>query len=250
MILTTSAKSGYKTAIFAKRLAEHLNIKYFPRKSDLIPDDSKLVVNSNMELRLLRSEKKDFFFHPSISKIRVKNAAQGNDYLLKALNLQDGDTVFDCTFGLGSEAILISYYNPNGRTIGSEKSREIFTVVYNGLRTYQDKSESITNALRRIELRLGDYKEIISQYESIDKIYIDPMFKKPIFKSSSINAFREFASYDYVKEEELKLLKNKAKDRVVVKVRLKDNVLPTDIFDEIMAPSKSDVVYGIIYSKS
>jgi len=72
MIVTTSAKSGYKTAIFAKRLAEHLNIDYFPRKSEQIPAEAKLVVNASLELRLLRDNKKDFFFHPSISKIRIK----------------------------------------------------------------------------------------------------------------------------------------------------------------------------------
>jgi transcriptional antiterminator Rof (Rho-off) len=249
MILTTSAKSGYKTAIFAKRLAEHLKIKYFPRKSDKMPKDSMLVVNSSMEIRLLKEDKKDFFFHPSISKIRIKNAEQGYDYLLKALELKDGDTVFDCTFGLGSEAILISYHNPNGRIIGSEKSREIFTVVYNGLRTYIDKSEKITEAIRRIELRFGDYKNILSQYENIDKIYIDPMFKKPIFKSSSINAFRDLASYDYVDENDLEYLKKIARDRVVVKIRTKDNVLPEKLFDKIVKPSKSDIVYGILFCK-
>jgi 16S rRNA (guanine1516-N2)-methyltransferase len=250
MILTTSAKSGYKTAIFSKRLSEHLNLKYYPRKAPNVTLASKLIVNSNLELRLMRNDKKDFFFHPSISKIRIKNAEQGNDYLIKALDLKDGDTVFDCTFGLGSEAILVSYYNPNGRTIGSEKSREIFTVVYNGLRTYEDKSEKLTKALRRIELRFGDYKEIVKQYPDIDKIYIDPMFKKPIFKSSSINAFREFASKDYINEDDLRFLKSRAKNRVVVKIRLKDKILPLELFNEIISPSKSDIVYGIIYADS
>ncbi len=247
MTITTSAKSGYRTAIFAKRLAEHLNIPYTSRKLLDIGKD-KLVVNSNLELRLLRENKKDFFFHPSISKIRIKNAAEENDYLLKALELKNGDTIFDCTFGLGSEAILISYYNDQGRVIGTEKSREIFTIVYNGLRVYNDKSEKITKAMRRIELRFGDYKEIIKHYKTIDKIYIDPMFKKPIFKSSSINAFREFASYDYVDIKDLTFLRKMARDRVVVKVRKKDGILTEKIFDKVVEPSKGDIMYGILYS--
>ena len=57
-------------------------------------------------------------FHPSMGFVRLKRVLNGKpDPMLEASGMEEGDSVLDCTAGLGADALVFS--GKGGRTAGS-----------------------------------------------------------------------------------------------------------------------------------
>jgi len=220
-------------------------LKEFAKKSGL---DFYYVVEKDGRV-VIRWEGGEFFFHPSVSILRMRNIRNGQrDYLIEALELEGNEKVLDLTFGLGSEAILIAAFLPSGKVIGLEKSIHIYTVVSEGIKNFKTDLKWLRDALSRIDLLHEDFKDFIRKAddESFDVVYCDPMFENPKYESSAMNPLRPFAVYDTVDEDDLNHMIRIAKKKVVLKSCVEDSLFRRIRVDEIIGSKKSGVIYGII----
>lgn len=194
----------------------------------------------------------EFFFHPSVSILRMRNIRNGQrDYLIEALELEGNEKVLDLTFGLGSEAILIAAFLPFGKVVGLEKSIHIYTVVSEGIKNFKTELNWLKNALSKIELIHTDFKDFVrkASNETFDIVYCDPMFENPKYESSAMNPLRPFAVYDTVNEDDLKHFIRIAKKKVVLKSCVEDNLFRKIKVDKVIGSKKSGIIYGIIEKK-
>ncbi len=189
-----------------------------------------------------------FFFHPSLAVIRKSNIDSGQrDYLIESLDLDGDEEVLDCTLGLGSEAILIAHFLPQGEVVGIESSSLVKIIVENGMKHSENLYKWIREAVKRIKIFEDDYKEYVKKSErKFDCIYVDPMFEHPRYDSSAMNSMRPFADHSTISGDDIEALKKKAKKRVVVKARWNDSIFEKYDFDYIVGSEKSDVGYGVI----
>lgn len=248
MIVTTSHKPNRQQVIRALELAKWLNVKYVSRRH-LIPrkGEAMLIVESD-KISALKDGKR-LFFHPSLAIIRRSNIQFGErDYLIESLDLKGNECVLDCTLGLGSEAILIAHFLPNGKIIGLEKSTLIKIVVEEGMKKHMKCSQNwVKEAVKRIEIFNADYKEYIRKTEEkFDCVYVDPMFEHPSYNSSAINNLRPFADNSTVDTSDIEVMKRIAKKRVVVKARWNDSIFERYEFDRVIGSPKSGIGYGVI----
>lgn len=252
-VVTTSHKSTKEQVIIAKNLSEKFGAPYIPRRrlSELVEKgkvDFYYVVEANDRL-VIRWKGGQFFFHPSVAKVRMKNLQNGGrDYLIEALQLEGSETVLDATFGLGAEAILMAAFLPRGKVIGLEKSVHIYRIVRHGLQNYKPNAKWIEHAMKRIELYNEDMKEFIRKApdNSYDIVYCDPMFENPKYESSAMNPLRPFASYDTIDEKDVEEMLRIARKRVVLKSHEDDTLFERIKAQKIIGSKKSRVIYGII----
>jgi 16S rRNA (guanine1516-N2)-methyltransferase len=252
-VVTTSHKPSKEQVLKAKELAEKLGVDYIPRRqlSERVNKgeiDFYYVVEASGRI-VIRWKGGEFFFHPSVAKVRMKNLESGGrDYLIDVMKFEGDEVVLDTTFGLGAEAILMAAFLPRGKVIGLEKSIHIYNVVKYGLLNYKPNVRWIEKAMKRIELIHTDFKEFIrkAEDESYDIVYCDPMFENPKFESSSMNPLRPFASYDTITEEDVRHMLRIAKKKVVLKSHVKDSLFERIKVDYKTGSKKSGVIYGVI----
>ena len=98
----------------------------------------------------------------------------------------------DCTIGLGSDSIVVSYAFPQAKIKGLEGSLPIWLATSYGLAHYSHNVKSVTDALRRIEVSYDIFENYVPNLpdESIDIIYFDPMFEVPVEDSPQFKPLR------------------------------------------------------------
>jgi len=255
IFVTTSHDPDEKQMQRALELAKELNLPYLPRK-----DHSNLSIATcgeycyvvEKERIVVKYDKGEFFFHPSMAKVRMKNIQKGlKDHLIDCLKLTGTEIILDTTFGLGTEAILMAAFLNSGKVVGIEASTEIYVVVRDGLRNYRAKERWISDAMKKIELFRADFREFLrsSNPGSYDVVYCDPMFENPVFESSSMNPLRPFAVYDTIDANDVDLMLNVAKKKVVLKAHAKDTLFKRIRVDKVFGSKKSQVLYGVIEKK-
>ena len=252
-VVTTSHKPTKDQVLKAKELARELGTKYVSRRhlSEKIERgevDFYYVVEKDGRL-VIRWRGGEFFFHPSVAKLRMKNIQSGGrDYLIEVMDFKGDELVLDTTFGLGAEAILMAAFLPEGKVIGLEKSIHIYTIVKHGLEHYEPNVSWIKEAMERIELINADFKEFLKEApdESYDIVYCDPMFENPKYESSAMNPLRPFASYDTVTPEDIEQMLRVARKKVVLKSHVKDSLFSRIKVDYTVGSKKSGVIYGVI----
>ncbi len=246
-MVTTSHKPTHQQVLRALKIASELGTRYVSRRH-LIPrkDETILIVESD-RLSAVKDGKR-FFFHPSLAVIRKSNLDTGErDYLIESLGLKGNEEVLDCTLGLGSEAILIAHFLPEGKVIGLEKSPIIKMIVEDGIKRKEKLYKWIQKAVERIEIMNADYKEFIRETKrKFDCVYADPMFEHPSYDSSAMNSMRPFADNSAIDVEDIEIMKNIAKKRVVVKAKWNDSIFERYNFDRVMGSAKSGIGYGVI----
>jgi len=135
-------------------------------------------------------------FHPSTAKIRIANLKQGRgDPMVKAMALQPGDRVFDCTLGLGVDAIVCAYVvGETGAVHAAESSLPVYLVVSHGLQHYPEKNADLAAAMRRIRCQYAEAALALRRVERgwFDVIYCDPFFSEPVMASCAIRPLRLF----------------------------------------------------------
>ncbi len=254
-VLTTSNRPNRELENLTKSFSRQFKIPYKTRdcaKKKLKNGevDFIYVLDRNHQLKI-QFNHSSFFFHPSTAKVRRKNILNGqNDNLLDCMKLKGDELILDTTFGLGSEALLLSHYLDKGKVVGLESSIHIFRIVSHGLKYYPFKYNWISEASKRIVLLHKNFKYFIRNIasKSYDIVYCDPMFEIPQFRSDSINPLRYFANYEQLTKEDITEFIRVAKRRVVLKSRITDQLfseLETN-FSYQKISKNSGVIYGVI----
>jgi 16S rRNA (guanine1516-N2)-methyltransferase len=227
LIVTTAEKPDEGLIRRALQLAQELNADYVERRRDTLRGlermnggDGVLVV-SDGQLRYVSEDQKPMFFHPSMGLIRIKRLLQGDsDTMISISGAQRGDSVLDCTAGLASDAIVFSHVTgEEGCVTALEASRLLYVIVREGLQTADTGLSEADSACRRVTLRLGDHAEVLGSMvdRSVDIVYFDPMFDRPVQSSASLTPLRSHARHDAVSEETIRQAVRVARKSVVLK---------------------------------
>lgn len=193
----------------------------------------------------------ELFFHPGMAKLRIKEILNGKtDQMIKAMDLKPGDSILDCTMGLGADAIVASFATgPKGLVTGLEKSPVIALLVKHGLRAYRDPGEShLEQAIRRIKLIFIDHLYFLQNTtaDSYDIVYFDPMFRQPLRGSASMDAMRPFTDKSKLSRETLHEAVRVCRRRVVVKEKRGSPEFERLGFTKVEGGKHAPVAYGII----
>ena len=207
-----------------------------------------MVVSSQRNSYFMGSS--EFFFHPGLAKLRIKELINGKtDQMIQAMSLRSGDTLLDCTLGLGTDAIVASYVaGTNGRITGLESSTLIAAIVGRGLKTYQFEDEEITLAMQRVNVVHSHHKDYLASLppRSYDVVYFDPMFRSPRKNSPAMDAMRAIANPNPIDRETVTMALRVCSRRVVMKERRWSTEFERVGFREIRGGRYAPVVYGVI----
>ncbi|WP_336077092.1 class I SAM-dependent methyltransferase [Paenibacillus sp. 203] len=227
LLVTTGDSPSAEVVERAKLLAAELGVLYAPRRGISV---AKLIAAHRVSqalvlvqggVRLISPEQSPMVFHPSMGFIRAKRVLKGEpDPMLTAARLVPGDTVLDCTAGLGTDSLLFSIgTGSSGQVTAVESSFPVYALIKDGMRHYRSGNAEVDQAFSNIDVRFGhhlDYLRSLSD-RSIDIIYFDPMFRDPLLDSSAIGPLRGLANPDALNEESIVHAKRIARKTIVLK---------------------------------
>ena len=254
-IVTTARKPTPEVA----RLAEEISLKLggksvtredfsFDALKKLHGADNILLVKKN-SISVVTGDG-ELFFHPNTAHLRIKNLRAGDgDRLIDALKISDGSTVLDCTLGLGSDAIVESFVaGVTGKVVALEINPLIAEIVRRGLKTFSDDSEHVLRAMRRVEVVNVAAENFLPTCadNSFDVVYFDPMFRRPVKKSSGLNAIRPLADKNPLTPEIVREAVRVAKFRVVMKEHRGSDEFARLGFALVDGGRYSSVSFGVI----
>lgn len=228
MIYTTTSQSQKPMQeILAKRFAEKLGGIYIKRNDRSIEMLQQTLGRSMIlvcgQRVVLYVDGQGIFFHPSMAVVRIKRLLFGeNDVVIEQCGVSSGDTVLDCTLGLGADAIVFSHVvGEGGRVIGIEANPVLAALVQYGLQTEDAKPSQVTAAMRRIKVVTGDHVTWLKKMpdHSVDIVYFDPMFRHTVTSSAAMNPLRAIAMMDPLSREAIEEAKRVARKGVVLKER-------------------------------
>ncbi|QHT61748.1 class I SAM-dependent methyltransferase [Paenibacillus lycopersici] len=254
MIVTTPQKPSEAQTAYAQRIALEVGGRFVPRKQDSLQTlgrkygDARLLVADDRGLRYYEDSEEPLYFHPSMAYVRVKRMRKGErDPLIALTGCMPGDSVIDCTAGLGSDSIVFSYaVGTEGSVIALESERMLYTVVREGLRAYRTEHEDVNEALRRIEMRCTDHLTYLTQLpdKSADIVYFDPMFRHPLHDSSALAPLRGLANGSALQEASVRQALRVARKCVVLKEHGDSGEFERLGFER---RHRNKIAYGVIY---
>ncbi len=267
--ITTSkarGKHGIGISEDATELSNALGIPIIPRVNKGI---GKLIAQYGLDVLLVEEEDcltahwpdgETLTYHPGMSVPRIKHMKDGApEMLINVLGIHPGDQVLDCTMGMASDAVTISYALGEAGTITAlESSPVIYAVTTYGLKHWNwvNESKPMRQAMERIVPVCTGYEAYLNllaihadelQQKPFDVIYFDPMFERPISESSGIAPLRRVADYAPLTQEILELARSVCRNRVVVKHR--EGTLRHLMFDELLGGKYSNLAYGVLYGQ-
>lgn len=259
--VTTGRKAGDHEVKRAKRLASEWRLVYIPRQGrsiSRIQDDARtagvtgdaVLVVEESELRLYQGETR-FHYHPGMGLNRLRQLMRGkDDWMLRAMDIKEGDHILDATMGLASDLLVASFAaGPAGRVVGLESEKLIALVVQEGLRSYPHPRQEVVDAMRRIHVINMDYQSYLKAQEngSFDIVYFDPMFEKTVEESQQIAPLRQMGNRSPLDVGSLDEATRVARRRVVVKDRRDGPYATSSLFDDVMGGPKSRIAFCIRY---
>jgi len=249
--ITTSQTREHLIEI-AQKISLEININYIPRGNQSL-ENIKLKHNLS-QLVIVREDKiivdDQYFFHPGMAVPRIKTLKKGEtDPMIQAMNIEEGDSVLDCTLGMANDAIVASFIvGEKGAVVGIESSPVIYIITKWGLARYQKGSKDSQKAMKNICVINSNYEHFLEKLpeNSFDVVYFDPMFDIPLFKSNGINGLRTFANYNKITKEAIKKAKKVARKRIVIKEWKYGQILKNLSVHEIIGGKYSKVKFGIL----
>ena len=236
-ILTTAQKSNEAIQEEAKALASSMHMAYIKRGKLSIPalfnahPCDFIAVLSGNGLTIHFPDNQQHSFHLSMAQLRILRLQRGEgDHLINAVQTilstneitdKEEFSFLDCTIGLGSDSIVVSYAFLQAKIKGLEGSLPIWLATSYGLAHYSHNVKSVTDALRRIEVSYDTFENYVPNLpdESIDIIYFDPMFTRPVRESSNFTPLRDVVCHAPLTTDMIDLALCKARKRVVIKGR-------------------------------
>ncbi|WMT42889.1 class I SAM-dependent methyltransferase [Paenibacillus sp. D2_2] len=255
MIITTGDHSAAEPVQRAMALSKKSGARFVPRNRTSLSklaqrygDDDILVILEG-GARLHRTGAEPLTFHPSMAFVRAKRLLRGEpDTMLEAAGVRPGDTIIDCTAGLGADSSVFSLgAGPSGRVIALEDSLSLWALLTEGLSYYESGVTEYDEALRRIETEHVHHLQALKGMpdNSADIVYFDPMFRDPITESSAISPLRTFANNEGLSLETIEEACRVARRSVVLKEKKGSEEFARLGFQEV-GRSHTKIVYGVI----
>jgi 16S rRNA (guanine1516-N2)-methyltransferase len=227
LVVTTGLREKQEYVRVAHEYAIEIDAPYVQRRDRTLEQlreeyetNTLLVVANKVKLYVGEEE---FFFHPSMANTRIKRLKSGeNDIVIDRCGVQLGDTVLDCTLGLGSDSIVFAHVvGDTGRVIGLEASQVIATLVRRGLQELVVDTKAVNEAMRRVEVVCADHLDYLRTQpdRSVDVIYFDPMFRRTVQKSDAIEPLRHLGDDRPLSVEAVEEAKRVARRCIVLKER-------------------------------
>jgi len=229
LIVTTAARPSFEIEKLALLLSEELTSPYLSRLGRSVQEiytasnSMRLLIVGADHLRLHDQKTgAEYYYHPNMFLTRGSVVVSGgSDPFLRAVNLQPGDQLLDCTLGFGSEAALASLFlGDSGRVVGLESVQVLAAVTRHGLKSFPLRSAPLAAALRRIEVVTADHCDYLSECTSgeFDVIYFDPFFSERLSGSeASVNPLFIFGNPAPLSLEAVSEARRVARRRVVIK---------------------------------
>lgn len=259
IIVSTAQKANDAVKREAHITSELLGIPYVERKKYSL--EALLTEGRADEAIILKSTGPSLYtgkeiyhsFHLSMAQLRLLAIKRSKiDHLAVAIGEEPISSFLDCTAGLCSDTLIVSYTHPEcERLMALEGSKALAYITNYGLRHFVHKEESITEALRRINLLNVCYEDFLKQAKtnSIDMIYFDPMFEVPVEESPQFLALRGHLIESTLTEGILKEALRVAKRKVIIKERTFSTFFKTYKPTRFEGGKYSRIVYGIYDAK-
>lgn len=251
-VVTTAYRPTTATLEWAERVSADLSLLQVPRNKRSIDrmhadERADLVVCLKERLEFYpRGKSEPFFFHPNSAAFRTKRPLE-QDPLIDVSGLQSGDSFLDCTLGLASDSIVASQrVGEEGKVYGCESHPIFAYVVRQGLGQYNGVPH-LDEAMKRIEVISSDAVSFLQTLESdsIDVIYMDPMFTEEITEASNFTPLRGPADQGQLTERWLTEAKRVARKSVVLKAHFRSEDFERFGFTRRVRPN-TKFHYGVI----
>ena len=227
--ITTTSRPRPQECATARGLATATGCPYVPRGQDALAQTAGragcagLLVVERTDLSLWVAGRR-FRYHPNMAKLRVLALRQRKrDALIAAMKIAPGESVLDCTCGLGADAIVASWVvRPAGRVRALEASPLLALLVERGMASCAlDDPPDLVPAMRRVEVCCADFARYLRDEadNTWDVVYFDPMFTETIAGSEGLNLVRCLAEEGGPSPADLDQARRVARRRVVMKDR-------------------------------
>lgn len=262
VVVTTSQDTAFQIER-AIQFAREIDCPFVRREQKSLPQlcaeqaAAGVVVVETDRVTLQPTEGTKAFFHPNMARHRAEILAKnGEDAMVTAMGLTPGQQVLDCTFGLGSDALIASLQaGEAGLVVGLEKSLLLTVLLRWGLREYPWQrlsrvGEPLAKASGRIKLYNLDHRQALGHLpdRSFDVVYFDPMFPRSVHCSNGIELVRSWGCRETLDEAVLRQAARVARQRVVVKVRNDSPELTKLGFDRLILGARR-IGYGILEAR-
>ncbi|KKO55537.1 class I SAM-dependent methyltransferase [Paenibacillus sp. DMB20] len=255
MIITTGEAEAPELVERAKALAEETGCRYVTRGGQslrrlaLKTGDEDILVVLQGHVRLGGPGRETLEFHPSMGYVRLKRVLRGEpDLMLEAAGMEEGDSVIDCTAGLGTDSLVFSVKGgERGKVTALESSFPLYVLLKEGLRTYESNLSASDEAMRRIDVKHGHHLDYLQKLpdKSADIVYFDPMFREPVAESASINPLRHYANGEALDEQSVREAVRVARKSVVLKEKRGSGEFARLGF-KVPERGHSKITYGVI----
>lgn len=262
VVVTTAVQPTPTLEDRARELAHELGTSYAPRRNvtaALVAREtgaSRLLIVERERLRLRDTATgMEYFFHPNLAQVRGLNILRGvRDLFAEATGLGPGDSLLDCTLGFAAEATLASLLvGETGRVVGLESVPELAAVTRDGVARFPLQTPVLRDALRRIQVITGDYRDWLLRCESgaFDVVYFDPFFGERLPGSeNSVSPLFLFGNPAPLDADAVQQARRVARRRVIVK-HPHYEPLPESLAQEVadtMMSRKNRVQYEVLPS--
>lgn len=248
-IATTGGRPDALSFEKVRFVSQELNIEAVPRKKQSVKKlaeqyKAHIIVAGKARFEYFPyGTEEPFFFHPSSAAFRIKRVAKGEvDTFIQMADLQEGDSLLDCTLGLATDSMIAAeVVGPNGRVVGCEANENVAFIVRNGLQTYDYEAEKLQllSNMRNIEVVAENAIDFLKKQKnnSFGVVYLDPMFEETIEESINFKPLRQAGVHDEVSDEWIREAKRVAKKRVVLKAHFRSPLFEKYQFDRQNRPN-------------
>lgn len=241
MIVTTNVKENAQLVEKAKVIAHQLNVPYVKRNRVTITMLLKqytaaMIIYTDKIEYVNRNEK--LFFHPNTAMLRIRgNRLQHNNEPLIAIIGTQPKNILDLTMGLASDSIVMSYYGHQVTAL--ESNPIIHCIVSAGLKSYMSSDEQFNQAMRNIQTYCIEAIDYLKQQDdnSVDIIYIDPMFSHVINESKNLKGLSTLSNKQTVTDVLLAECQRVSKEKIIIKAHYKDDVFEKYGLQRIVRPN-------------
>jgi len=253
-LIVTGPLSGVSSSNELEEFLTDIGLPYVPRSGNSL---SKLLRENQADGVIIWKEQgpvlqmgdEQFFFHPSMAKIRIGayRKKKQEDPMIKACGLKEGYSFLDCTLGLGADAIVAAYFTQT-TVVGIESSPIIAAIIKWGMRRFVSDISWLSEPITRIQVYNSDHNMFLSQQKdnSFDVVYFDPMFRQPLLKSQPLSPLRKLADPRPLSNNTIQQACRVARCRVVVKERGLGEEFKRLGIENVLSTSRDKVAYGII----
>jgi len=228
-VVTTGNRPATTTVARAVSLAGELGAPYFPRSnhsaSNIFRETGAATLLIVQHDRLVASDDHggEYFYHPNLATVRGHNVLRGTrDVFLDAADLLPGDSVLDCTVGVGCEATLAALtVGDMGSVTGLESEPVLATITRQGMRTFPLDNPKLRAAMSRINIVNADYCDYLeaSAPGSYDVVYFDPFFDERLPGSeTNVSPLFTFGNQRPLSIDAVLRARTVARKRVVIKL--------------------------------